>query len=135
MVMTTSRRFCSDCGTENPVLGRFCLACGVPLYTTDPVLPLDHLLKERYRIIEHIGSGGFGEVYKAVDTQFAERVVAIKAMSQSGLSAQEATEASEAFKHEAFLLAKLVHPNLPAIYDYFAEQNRWYLVMSFIEGE
>jgi hypothetical protein len=135
MVMTTSRRFCSDCGTENPTQGRFCVACGLPLHTITSVLPLDHLLKERYRILEHIGSGGFGEVYKAVDTQFAERVVAIKAMSQSGLSAQEATEASEAFKHEAFLLAKLVHPNLPAIYDYFTEQRNWYLVMSFIEGE
>jgi serine/threonine protein kinase/Tol biopolymer transport system component len=135
MVMTTSRRFCSDCGTENPSLGRFCVACGLPLYPADSVLPLDHLLKERYRIVEHIGSGGFGEVYRAVDTQFAERVVAIKAMSQSGLSAQEATEASEAFKREAFMLAKLVHPNLPAIYDYFAEQASWYLVMSFIEGE
>src|SRR5207248_2779666 len=44
-------------------------------------------------------------------------------------------EASEAFKREAFLLAKLMHPNLPAIYDYFEERNCWYLVMSFIEGE
>jgi serine/threonine protein kinase len=99
------------------------------------VLSTDHRLKERYRIIAHIGSGGHGEIYKALDTQFAERPVAIKALCQHMLSPQEAAEVSEAFKREAFLLAKLVHPNLPAIYDYFTEQHSWYLVMSFIEGE
>ena len=93
------------------------------------------ILKQRYRIIKKIGSGGYGEVYKAADTQFGDRHVAVKEMSQRGLSAPEINEASEAFKHEAFLLAALTHPGLPSIYDYFCENERWYLVMSFIEGE
>jgi serine/threonine protein kinase len=133
MIMT-SNRFCADCGTANVAQASFCVACGSSLHTAS-VLPTDHMLKERYRIIAHIGSGGHGEVYKALDIQFAERPVAIKALCQSMLSPLEAAEVSEAFKREAFLLAKLVHPNLPAIYDYFAEQHSWYLVMSFIEGE
>jgi len=56
-------------------------------------------------------------------------------MSDAGLSAQELAEASAAFKRETLLLAKLMHPNLPSIYDRFAEQGHWYVVMDFIEGE
>src|SRR5207244_2560212 len=121
-MITTSHCFCSDCGTANVAQASFCVACGSSLHIAS-VLPPDHMLKERYRIITHIGSGGHGEVYKALDTQFADRPVAIKALSRSTLSPVEVAEVSEAFKHEAFLLAKLVHPNLPAIYDYFVEQH------------
>ena len=93
------------------------------------------LLKQRYRLRKKVGSGGYGDVYKATDSQFGDRLVAIKEMSQSGFGPQEINEASEAFKREAFMLAALTHPGLPSIYDYFAENDRWYLVMSFIEGE
>lgn len=93
------------------------------------------VLKQRYRLQKKIGSGGYGDVYKAVDSQFGDRLVAIKEMSQNGLNPQEISEASEAFKREAFMLAALTHPSLPSIYDYFVENDRWYLVMSFIEGE
>ncbi len=95
----------------------------------------NHLLKERYRILEPVGKGGFGAVYKAADTLFAYRPVAVKEMGQSHLSPQEMVEAIEAFKREAHLLAGLQHPNIPAIHDYFGEAGRWYLVMDFIEGE
>src|SRR5258708_18507548 len=54
-------------------------------------------------------------------------------MSQS--NSQQAQEAIDNFKREAHLLAGLQHPNLPSIYDYFEENARWYLVMSFIQGE
>jgi len=93
------------------------------------------MLKQRYRIISQIGKGGFGAVYKALDTQFGNRLVAIKEMSQSGLSPQELIEATDAFKREALLLAGLTHPNLPRIYDQFLDTGRWYLVMDFIEGQ
>jgi WD40 repeat protein/tRNA A-37 threonylcarbamoyl transferase component Bud32 len=93
------------------------------------------MLKQRYRIIGQIGKGGFGAVYKAMDTQFGNRFVAIKEMSQSGLSHQELIEATDAFRREALLLASLTHPNLPRIYDQFPDGGRWYLVMDFIEGQ
>lgn len=93
------------------------------------------MLKQRYRIISQIGKGGFGAVYKAMDTQFGNRLVAIKEMSQSGLNHQELIEAIDAFKREAQLLASLTHPNLPRIYDQFPDAGRWYLVMDFIESQ
>jgi serine/threonine protein kinase len=65
----------------------------------------------------------------------SNRLVALKEMSQSGLNAQEQRTAADAFKQEAIMLARLQHPNLPSIFDHFEENGRWYLVMSFIEGE
>jgi serine/threonine protein kinase len=93
------------------------------------------LLKERYRIINQIGQGGQATIYKGEDTELGNRLVAIKEMSQDGLSPQELQEAADAFKREAHMLAGLQHPNIPSIYDYFQETGHWYFVMEFIEGE
>jgi serine/threonine protein kinase len=59
----------------------------------------------------------------------------VKEMSHDHPSPQESAEATEHFQQEVFLLARLKHPNLPSIYDYFPEGGRWYVVMDFIEGE
>jgi eukaryotic-like serine/threonine-protein kinase len=56
-------------------------------------------------------------------------------MSQSGLNPQELLAATVSFQREAHMLVDLSHPNLPRIYDQFAEGRRWYLVMDFIEGQ
>ncbi len=92
-------------------------------------------LRGRYRVLARVGTGGFGAVYRAADTQLGDRLVAIKEMSQHGLAPEELREATEAFQREALLLAGLKHPNLPRVHDQFIEQGRWYLVMEFIEGE
>ncbi len=76
-----------------------------------------------------------GAVYEAEDTQLGNRKVALKEMRQSGLSPQEITDAANAFRQEALMLAGLQNPHLPSIYDHFSEFNRWYLIMSFIHGE
>jgi serine/threonine protein kinase len=59
----------------------------------------------------------------------------VKEMSARGLTPAEVQEATEAFRREALLLARLSHPNLPRIYEQFEEDGRWYLVMDFIEGQ
>ena len=92
-------------------------------------------LRQRYRIICQVGQGGMGVVYKAEDTQLGNRFVAVKEMTQDGLSVQEIIEATSAFQREAHILAGLQHPNIPSIHDYFIEAGRWYLVMEFIEAE
>ena len=93
------------------------------------------LLNRRYLLIQQLGRGGMGVVYKAMDTLLGNRFVAVKEMSQKNLSLLEVARATEAFKREALLLASLSHPNLPRIYDHFSEEGRSYLVMDFIEGE
>ena len=143
-MVASAHLHCARCGTDNPPLATFCFACGQSLQaavgdltssSSTGSLVQNHLLKERYRILEQVGRGGFGAVYKAADTLFGYRPVAVKEMGQSHLSPQEMASAIEAFKGEAHLLAGLQHPNIPAIYDYFGEAGRWYLVMDFIEGE
>ncbi len=62
-----------------------------------------------------------GAVYKAEGTELGNRLVAMKEMSLRGLNQQEAAQATEAFKHEALMLAGLMHPHLPRIYDHFSE--------------
>ena len=133
--------YCSNCGAGNRANATFCFSCGQVVHVgtlpsaagTGRISP-QQMLKQRYKIVTMVGKGGMGAVYKAEDTQFGSRLVAVKEMGQSNLSPQEATDAAEQFKQEANLLANLKHPNLPSIYDYFGENGRWYLVMDFIEG-
>src|SRR6266704_4369129 len=140
----SSTVFCDTCGAANRAQAAFCSACGRPLHnaamgaisrTLTGLLTHQHMLKQRYRILGQAGKGGFGAVYKAQDTQFGNRLLAIKEMSQSNLNSQELAEATQAFKREALLLASLTHPNLPRIYEQFSDMGRWYLVMDYIEGE
>ena len=141
--MMTSPLYCDTCGAANRGNALYCYACGQPLQkqgsqsgqSTTGLLIYNHLLKQRYRILQQVGKGGFGAVYKAADMQFGNRLVAIKEMSQASLTPQEMVEATDAFKREAMLLAGLTHPNLPRIYEQFTDMGRSYLVMDFIEGE
>ena len=142
--MNTPTTYCSSCGVANSSEATYCLSCGRVLqknvqeatYTIDDTgrLPVQQHLHGRYKIVGLLGKGGMGAVYKAEDTQFGNRFVGVKEMSQNNLPPQVAVEAADQFKQEAHLLASLKHPNLPSIYDYFTENGRWYLVMDFIEG-
>lgn len=145
-MVSASHLYCPNCGKANQPQAKFCAQCGqsfqgrprrhttVAIATAEPPVSAP-LLKQRYQILEQIGKGGFGVVYKAQDTAFANRLVAIKEMQQEHIAREDSAAAAEAFKREAFLLAALTHPNLPSIYDHFSEDERWYLVMTFIEGE
>jgi tetratricopeptide (TPR) repeat protein len=135
--MSTQEQFCENCGATNVSTARFCQFCAAPLpfkYTTG-TLPEQTLLNGRYQLESRIGQGGMGAVYKAIDTRFNNRPIAIKEMSRAGLNDTRVQEAEEAFEREARLLADLLHPNLPRIYDHFTENERSYLVMDFIEGQ
>ncbi len=149
--MSSSSPYCAKCGGKNEPGAEVCFACGESLLEAAALpfsdsattasratieLPLPNLLiRQRYRIVKRIGEGGFGAVYQAEDTQLGNRLVAVKEMNARGLASQELQEVTEAFHHEAILLAGLSHPSLPRIYDHFSEDGHWYLVMEFIQGE
>ena len=148
--------FCIQCGAANPLQAKFCFSCGQavngqgrveeatdvtgqirPVKSIDPSgqLKPGEVLRRRYKVHSQIGQGGFGAVYKAEDKELGQRLLAVKEMSQQHLSPQEIEAGVEAFKHEALMLAGLMHEHLPRIYDHFMENERWYLVMDYIEGE
>jgi serine/threonine protein kinase len=99
---------------------------------TGEPLPVGHLLDGRYRIHKLLGVGGMGRVYLANDTRLANRPVAVKEML-IGDGVQE-LKAVEDFQREASVLAKLSHPSIPQVIDYFGEQGRHYLVMEYVAG-
>src|SRR5579883_2531787 len=143
--MVSSSLFCMHCGAANPAQAKFCFACGQALHEAAQrdveaaeqagQLKPGEVLRKRYKVLSQIGQGGFGAVYKAEDGELGQRLVAVKEMSEQGLSQREIEEGVEAFKREALMLAGLMHEHLPRIYDHFEEHGRWYLVMDYIEGE
>lgn len=92
------------------------------------------LIAGRYRIERLLGSGGFGAVYLAIDERL-HRNVAIKVCSTRRLPPHEADAAARLFQSEALTLARLRHPGLTAIWDYFNDGTEWYLVMEYVPGE
>lgn len=138
--MEGSIRFCDACGAANRIDGKFCARCGRALLSFDDgcalsVLAASHLLRQRYRVLKKLGEGGFGAIYQVEDLSFSSALRAVKEMRLYHIDPQEMGEAIAAFKQEAMLLAGLMHPNLPRIYDHFEERGRWYLVMDYVEGE
>src|SRR5438128_401008 len=154
--------FCPDCGSPTTAGDPFCGECGARQdlslnYTVSPGSPArtahtsmtgqgntptglqlaaGTLLADRYKIIRRIGGGGMGSVYQAEDRNLASRLVAVKEMIEMFADESARSKAIEDFKRESELLAKLEHPSIPTIYDYFFDQarGRYYLVMKFIDG-
>jgi serine/threonine protein kinase len=95
-------------------------------------LPAGQMLDGRYRVHKVLGQGGMGRVYLANDTRLANRPVAAKEMIIGDGIAEK--KAIEDFAREARVLSALSHPGIPNVIDYFAENNRHYLVMEFVAG-
>jgi len=83
-----------------------------------------------YRVLEQIGAGGMGMVFRASDEQL-ERDVAIKVLPP-GMLADET--ARKRFRREALTLAKLNHPNIGTVYEFGSQGGLDYLVMEFVGG-
>ncbi len=93
------------------------------------------VLRERYMIVDCVGQGGMGAVYRATDLRLKGRVCAIKEIRYDpDLPPEALVQAQQQFHREASVLACLDHPNLPKVSDYFSEEGREYLVMDFVAG-
>ncbi|MFO7611040.1 MAG: Stk1 family PASTA domain-containing Ser/Thr kinase, partial [Clostridia bacterium] len=88
------------------------------------------ILNDRYELIELIGTGGMGHVYKAKDNKL-DRTVAVKILKEEFLEDEEFVER---FHAEAQAAAKLSHNNIVAVYDVGVDMEMHFIVMELIEG-
>ncbi|HPZ10116.1 MAG TPA: serine/threonine-protein kinase, partial [Candidatus Eremiobacteraeota bacterium] len=98
------------------------------------ILPTNFILRERFKIIRHIGGGKTNNLYITKDL-FKKNYWVIKELINTFISPKERKEAIQQFEFEANLLLKLDHPQLPKVEDYFEENEKHYFVMEYIEGD
>ena len=88
----------------------------------------NEVLQGRYRIVRQLGAGGMGAVYEALDQRLQVTVAIKETFAVDDRLRRQ-------FEREARLLARLAHPALPRVSDYFSENGRAFLVMQFIAGD
>lgn len=92
---------------------------------------IGHVLDNRYKILEKIGTGGMANVFKARDV-LLDRIVAVKVLHANYASDHDFVTR---FKREAQAAAKLSHPNIVNIYDVGYDEDVHYIVMEYIRGK
>jgi serine/threonine protein kinase len=99
-------------------------------------LKAGEVLKNRYKVRRIIGQGGMGSIYLADDLRLEGRQCALKEVEHDrSLPANLVRQGRDQFFREASILARLDHPNLPKVSDFFSTGNRDYLVMDFVPGK
>lgn len=94
------------------------------------------VLRTRYQVKEIIGQGGAGCIYLSEDLRLEGRLCAVKEVEYDlALPEEMLQEARDQFQREATVLARLDHPNLPKVSDFFSIRDRDYLVMDFVPGK
>jgi serine/threonine-protein kinase len=91
----------------------------------------DELAIGPYRLLERLGEGGMGQVFKARHSRM-ERIVALKVVDRERLTS---TTAVERFLREVKAVSQLQHPNIVLAYDYGEENGRHYYAMEYVEGQ
>jgi TolB-like protein/predicted Ser/Thr protein kinase len=136
---------CPKCTAHNPPGVKFCGECGTSLFPARdlqveatktleiPTLDLTagSTFAGRYQIIEHLGRGGMGWVYRALDTELNEEV-AIK-LIRPDISADQKTLAR--FHNELKLARKIAHRNVGKMYELMEDNGRHFITMEYVPGE
>jgi TolB-like protein/tetratricopeptide (TPR) repeat protein/predicted Ser/Thr protein kinase len=136
---------CPKCQSENLDKAKFCSECGTPLLSaegTSPSLtktlqaPVKTLTKGstfagRYKIIEELGRGGMGVVYKAEDTKL-KRTVALKFLPPE---LTHIPDVKDRFMREAQAAAALDHPNICTVYELDEAEEKTFISMAYMEGQ
>jgi TolB-like protein/predicted Ser/Thr protein kinase len=136
---------CPRCHSENNEGSRFCSSCAAPLdvagaaeaaltrtlQTPVQVMKPGSLVAGKYKIVEEIGQGGMGIVYKAEDLKL-RRFVALKFLPPHLMNSPEL---KERFLIEAQAAAALNHPNICVIHEVGESSEHPYIAMEYVEGE
>ena len=125
-------KVCPQCAAEYDTASRFCPNDGTPLRpkgTTDPYV--GRVLADRYHMLKRLGEGGMGKVYLAEHVKM-NRQCAVKVMNSALVND---AESAQRFAREASNAARIIHPNVAAVFDYGESEGIVYLVMEYVDGE
>jgi serine/threonine-protein kinase len=136
---------CPKCRTENSSDSKFCRECAAPLpSSTRPATTLTKTFETpkeelrtgsifagRYQIIEELGKGGMGKVYRALDTKLGEEV-ALKLIKPEIASDRKTLER---FSQELRIARKIVHKNVGRTYELMEDGQAHFITMEFISGQ
>jgi len=136
---------CPKCHSENPETKQFCADCGTQLTpprglevsvtrtleTTPDELTRGTLFAGRYEIIEELGAGGMGKVYRAFDKKIEEEV-ALKFLRQE-IGADK--RIVDRFRNELRTARKIRHNNIGQMYDLHEEEKTLFIAMEYVRGE
>ncbi|MDD8015945.1 MAG: protein kinase [Acidobacteriota bacterium] len=138
---------CPNCLYENPEGSPVCRRCGSPLEKPGPrdgadgwavtlEMPPDDLepgtlFARRYQVIEKVGEGGMGKVYKVLDREI-ETIVALKLIRPEIASDKRTIER---FRNELKTARKISHRNVSRMFDLDIENGTYYITMEYVPGE
>ena len=137
---------CPKCGTDNSGDSRFCKACATPLPAPGAELkglptqtlqtPVTEIatgttLAGRYQVIEELGHGGMGRVYKVFDTDIKEKIALKLLRPEIALD----KETVERFSNELKLARKISHRNVCRMFDLGKAEGTTFITMEFVPGE
>ncbi|GLW98774.1 serine/threonine-protein kinase [Microtetraspora sp. NBRC 16547] len=94
----------------------------------------DDVIAERYELVEFLGRGGYGEVWKGFDKSLDRHVAAKFIRADAFPTLDRRREAEQRFRREARVTARIQHPGVPVVYDVGAHGESLYLMMQFIDG-
>jgi TolB-like protein/Tfp pilus assembly protein PilF/predicted Ser/Thr protein kinase len=123
--------FCGKCGTRFPSPGGVSFTHTKTLQTPASELLDGSLVAGRYQLIQELGRGGMGVVYKAHDTKL-KRTIALKFLPPQ---LTHIPEIKERFIREAQAAAALDHPNICTVYEFDEAEDRTFISMAYVEGQ
>ena len=126
-----STKFCGECGSHLPPPAEAQSSFTETVEEASEELATDSVLAGRYRVIEELGRGGMGKVYRAEDISLS-RHVALKILPQEFAGDPERLAR---FDREAKLLAALNHPSIASIHGIEGFEGRRFLILELVEGE